>query len=177
MSGHLQGRGNLGATARAGGQHDAYGERGAIVKDEAHWHDKAGGGCSRFFPTFSYAAKAATRERDAGCAHLLWRVDKKAPLGYRRVTREEYDALPEGQRAEGNIHPTVKSLKLMEWLCSLITPFGGRIGDLCAGSGSTGIAAYRKGFAFLGCDVSEDAIEIARARLTHWQADALARTA
>lgn len=150
------------------GQANAYGAIRNMIRPETVYSDS--GGASRFFPNFSYNAKAPTRERDAGCSHLLWRVDRKAPLGYRRATQEEHDALPEGERSEGNIHSTVKKLSLCEWLCSLVTPPGGRIGDLCAGSGSIGIAAHRKGFGYLGCDVSEDAIEIARARLTHWQA-------
>jgi len=35
---------------------------------------------------------------------------------------------------------------LMQWLCRLVTPPGGRILDPFAGSGSTGEAAWREGF-------------------------------
>jgi site-specific DNA-methyltransferase (adenine-specific) len=43
-------------------------------------------------------------------------------------------------------HPTVKPLSLMEDLCSLLCPAGGRILDPFAGTGTTGVAAKRRGF-------------------------------
>lgn len=46
----------------------------------------------------------------------------------------------------GSKHPTVKPVDLMQWLCRLVTPPGGRILDPFAGSGSTGEAAWREGF-------------------------------
>jgi site-specific DNA-methyltransferase (adenine-specific) len=46
----------------------------------------------------------------------------------------------------GTGHPTVKPLDLMQWLARTLTPPGGTILDLFAGSGTTGEAAYREGF-------------------------------
>ncbi len=46
----------------------------------------------------------------------------------------------------GSKHPTVKPVKLMQWLCRLITPPGGTILDPFAGSGTTGMAARLDGF-------------------------------
>jgi site-specific DNA-methyltransferase (adenine-specific) len=43
-------------------------------------------------------------------------------------------------------HPSVKPITLMEDICSLICPRGGRILDPFAGTGTTGIAAKRQGF-------------------------------
>ena len=43
-----------------------------------------------------------------------------------------------------NIHPTVKPIKLMKYLCRLITPKGGTILDPFMGSGSTGMACKRR---------------------------------
>jgi site-specific DNA-methyltransferase (adenine-specific) len=43
-------------------------------------------------------------------------------------------------------HPTVKPIKLMQWLCRLITPPGGTTLDPFAGSGTTGAAAFLEGF-------------------------------
>jgi hypothetical protein len=43
-------------------------------------------------------------------------------------------------------HPSVKPLALMEDLCVLICPAGGRILDPFAGTGTTGVAAKRRGF-------------------------------
>jgi hypothetical protein len=46
----------------------------------------------------------------------------------------------------GSRHPTVKPVDLMQWLARLITPPGGTILDPFAGTGTTGVAAYREGF-------------------------------
>ena len=43
-------------------------------------------------------------------------------------------------------HPTVKPLALMEDLCTLICPRGGRILEPFAGTGTTGVAAKRRGY-------------------------------
>jgi site-specific DNA-methyltransferase (adenine-specific) len=43
-------------------------------------------------------------------------------------------------------HPSVKPITLMEDLCTLVCPGGGRILDAFAGTGTTGIAAKRRGF-------------------------------
>lgn len=43
-------------------------------------------------------------------------------------------------------HPTVKPVDLMAYLCRLITPPGGVVLDLFAGSGTTGMACLREGF-------------------------------
>ncbi|AKQ65130.1 Adenine-specific methyltransferase [Myxococcus hansupus] len=66
-----------------------------------------------------------------------------------------------------NHHPTVKSLALMRWLCRLITPPGGTVLDLFAGSGSTGVAALAEGFDFIGIEREPAYAEIAHARLCH----------
>ena len=50
------------------------------------------------------------------------------------------------ERGEGNNHPTVKPIKLMEYLIRLITPSNGIVLDCYAGSGSTGIACKKMGF-------------------------------
>jgi site-specific DNA-methyltransferase (adenine-specific) len=72
--------------------------------------------------TFFYICKASTAERNLG--------------------------LNEGQ----NLHPTVKPLALMQRLCRLITPPGGVILDPFMGSGTTGIAAMRENFGFVGIE-------------------------
>jgi site-specific DNA-methyltransferase (adenine-specific) len=46
----------------------------------------------------------------------------------------------------GSKHPTVKPVKLMRWLCRLVTPPGGVVLDPFAGSGTTGEAALSEGF-------------------------------
>ena len=68
-------------------------------------------------------------------------------------------------RDEGNNHPTVKPTALMAYLCRLITPAGGTVLDPFMGSGSTGKAAVREGFDFIGCELDADYHAIATARI------------
>ena len=46
----------------------------------------------------------------------------------------------------GSKHPTVKPIKLMQWLCRMVTPPGGTVLDPFAGTGTTGEAAQRENF-------------------------------
>ena len=135
-----------------------------------HGDTERGSAASRFYPCFTYQAKPATSERDAGLDAFFWRRAPRHPFGFERVDRATFDALPPVDRAQGNVHPTVKGIRLLEWLQRLITPPGGRTADGTAGSGGTAIAAARQGFDYLGCDLSPEAIEIARARLAFWRA-------
>lgn len=65
-------------------------------------------------------------------------------------------------------HPTVKSLTLMEWLITLITPPGGTVLDMFAGSGTTLIAAVNAGFKPIGIERDSEYAAMARRRLEHW---------
>lgn len=64
-------------------------------------------------------------------------------------------------------HPTVKPTDLMAYLCRLVTPPGGVVLDPFMGSGSTGKAAMREGFRFIGIDMTAEYIPIATARIQH----------
>ena len=68
-------------------------------------------------------------------------------------------------RGADNKHPTVKPTALMRYLCRLITPPNGVVLDPYMGSGSTGKAAIREGFGFIGIEIDEDYHEIAKARI------------
>ena len=78
---------------------------------------------------------------------------------------------PKATRSERNLggcdnkHPTVKPLKLMQWLCRLITPPGGIVLDPFAGSGSTLAAALREGFRAIGIEREAQYVTIAQARI------------
>ena len=73
-----------------------------------------------------------------------------------------------GLKEDGlNIHPTVKAIHLMDWLCRLVTREGGIILDPFTGSGSTGVAALLAGFRFLGSEREEAYYAIARKRIEH----------
>ena len=70
-------------------------------------------------------------------------------------------------RGDGNNHPTVKPTDLMAYLCRLVTPPGGVVLDPFMGSGSTGKAAVREGFRFIGIEIDAEYIAIAEARIAH----------
>ena len=64
-----------------------------------------------------------------------------------------------------NTHPTVKPVKLMSYLVNLVTPEGGIVLDPFMGSGSTGMACKQEGYSFIGIDLDEDYVNIAKARI------------
>jgi hypothetical protein len=70
-------------------------------------------------------------------------------------------------RGDGNTHPTVKPTDVMAYLVRLVTPPGGLVLDPFMGSGSTGKAAMREGFRFIGCELSAEYAAIAEARISH----------
>jgi site-specific DNA-methyltransferase (adenine-specific) len=45
----------------------------------------------------------------------------------------------------GSKHPTIKPIRLLDWLVPLVTPVGGTVLDPFAGSGTTGSAALNTG--------------------------------
>lgn len=121
------------------------------------------GGASRFF----YCAKPSTSEREAGLMHLprvsgaemVGRQDGAAGLKSPRA------GAGRGASERANVHPTVKSIALMEWLVRLITPPRGLVLDPFAGSGTTGIAAFRLGHRFVGWEKESAYHAIALARM------------
>lgn len=64
-----------------------------------------------------------------------------------------------------NFHPTVKPIKLMEYLIRLVTPKGGTTLDPFMGSGTTGVAAKNLGFNFIGIELNPEYVEIATKRI------------
>ena len=68
-----------------------------------------------------------------------------------------------------NKHPTVKPLKLMRFLCRLITPPGGKVLDPFAGSGTTILAAIQEGFSVIGIEREPEYCEIIRKRMAELQ--------
>lgn len=118
-----------------------------------------GGSASRFF----YCAKASPSEREEGLNGL---EDVKAG-SYKLRTDAHSDRNDLTTAPRTNNHPTVKPVDLMKYLCRLITPPGGLILDPFCGSGSTGVAAMREGFNFIGIELNADYAEIARRRIDH----------
>jgi len=145
------------------------GDRAGVVTnfggaDTHRGHDDSGGSAARFF----YSAKASRAERELGLADF-------APVSGQSVTGRApgsagakcggYAGTTESKRR--NVHPTVKPVAAMRWLCRLATPSGGTILDPYTGSGTTGVAAALEGFEFIGCELSPEYVEIARARIAH----------
>ena len=68
-------------------------------------------------------------------------------------------------------HPTIKPLAIMRYLCKLTrTPTGGVVLDPFLGSGTTGMAAVLEGRDFIGIEINEEYMEIARRRIAWAQA-------
>jgi DNA modification methylase len=70
-----------------------------------------------------------------------------------------------------NVHPTKKGFELVRYLTKMVTPPGGVVIDLFAGSGTGGAAARIDGFRWLGAELNDTDAEpfasIARARIHH----------
>lgn len=59
----------------------------------------------------------------------------------------------------GKIHPTQKPIALYAWILDNYTKEGDKIFDPFLGSGSSRIAAYKKGFDFYACELDKDYYE------------------
>jgi site-specific DNA-methyltransferase (adenine-specific) len=68
------------------------------------------------------------------------------------------------ERGYFNQHPTPKPIALMRWLIKIYSPRTGLVLDPFMGSGSTGLAAVLSGRSFLGIDINQDYVGIAKRR-------------
>lgn len=139
--GEQSGERHGGAHSRNATLRDSSYAKGADQPFVSRGHEDEGT-AARFFPQFEqleapfmYATKVSKSERDAG--------------------------LPKGT----NVHPTVKNLALMRWLCRLVTQKGGTILDPYAGSGTTLVAALKEGFNFIGIERDPEFHRIATMRV------------
>jgi site-specific DNA-methyltransferase (adenine-specific) len=173
--------------------HDGSDEVVALFPDKAgggHWsktkvtgYGEFGGGKSEYFgqgekdgfgsaARFFYCAKASKRDRNEG----LDGFELKQTVGGGGLTADlREDGSLETASAGGkygsikakqtNHHPTVKPTDLMRYLCRLITPPNGTVLDPFMGSGSTGKAAMYEGFKFIGVEMTDEYLPIAKARI------------
>lgn len=123
--------------------------------------DEQSGDASRFF----YCAKASSSERNAGLEGL----ELKQTVGGGGLNNTEDDVCGKygsiKARAQ-NHHPTVKPLKLMEYLIKLIAPPGNPILlDPFCGSGSTLVAAQQLGIKTIGIEKEQEYVDIAQGRV------------
>ena len=129
------------------------------------------GGSSRFF----YVAKASKSERNRGLEGfeekpLAFSNQAKAELKRGNIQFDGGDAKGHGNsiRHLKNFHPTVKPVKLMQYLVRLITPPNGIVLDPFCGSGTTGIACKLEGFQFVGMEQDAEYCKIAEARIANY---------
>ena len=118
---------------------------------------------------YFYCPKTSKSERDRGLGSFETKKEgmsngaqshgegygKKEDIGLNKII------------AKKNNHPTVKPIKLMKYLCRLVTPKGGTVLDPFMGSGSTGIAAKDEGFEFIGIEREKEYFEIAEKRINN----------
>jgi site-specific DNA-methyltransferase (adenine-specific) len=144
-----------------GGQYNVYGKM--YPRDVETIGDE--GSAARFF----YCAKTSRAERNQGLDNLPTKKASSMP-GRRNAddmkdSKIDNDVTDRFVTEKKNIHPTVKPIKLMKYLCRLITPKGGTILDPFMGSGSTGMAAKEEKFDFVGIEKEEQYFNIATARI------------
>ena len=165
------------------------GSNNKIEERTSEYRDK--GGASRFF----YVAKASKAERNKGldgfeekekpdnyimpkltCSECgSKRVDSSNSLvcGCNGKTHyEEQNSLESKNNLAGgnkNFHPTVKPIKLMQYLVKMITPPNGIVLDPFCGSGTTGVACKLDGFHFVGLEQDTEYAKIAEARITNYE--------
>lgn len=117
---------------------------------------------SRFF----YCAKTSSRERNEGLDGLPDVPGGSNVKGYTLDVANGNDR----NKPTKNHHPTVKPLKLMRYLITLIMPpKDGILLDPFAGSGSTIIAAHQLGVKAIGIEKQAEYVQIARKRLEYYK--------
>lgn len=115
---------------------------------------------------FFYCAKASRSERNEGLEGMP-KVEKPLMGEFKNNPGRETPKSSSAPRQ--NHHPTVKPLKLMEYLIKLVMPpqFGILL-DPFAGSGTTILAAKRLGFESIGIEKVPEYCDIAKKRLENF---------
>jgi len=131
-------------------------------QQDKSWFQSEMGGASRFF----YCAKASKSERNKGLIEFENKLSKKFDGG-----KFESQSTTATERLDKNFHPTVKPVKLMQYLVRLVTPLNGKVLDPFCGSGTTGIACKLEGFDFVGLEQDPEYCKIAEARITNFTED------
>lgn len=144
---------------------------------------------------FRYQAKVTQEEKHAGTHSLFWKrtAEGYSPISFetwaelqKTAAKSPPGAQPDaglqgtllepaelhagdsqGLCAQGNIHPTPKSVALMTWLVRSVTPEGGKVLDCFMGSGTTGMACAELNRGFLGIEREPTYFSIAKARVEY----------
>jgi site-specific DNA-methyltransferase (adenine-specific) len=177
------------------GTEPSHSKKNAIYGDYSMVEGKYGepkdglGGASRFF----YCPKANKSDRNEGMPEPVPQFTARprredGTIIYKETHPEEWAEAMKGKprrektslaaseeilqpttKGTMNVHPTVKPTDLMTYLIRLVTPKGGIVLDPFMGSGSTGKAAIREGFNFVGIEREKEYMEIAQQRI-EWEA-------
>lgn len=163
QEGHFLEHGGLG---KAGDEQVTYGDSGSPARFffNVDWQ------LEQADPVF-YCAKASRKERDRGLEGTF-----KAAGCYGEFAARVENGVATNPRTNSprrNPHPTVKPLKLTQWLATLLLPpkeyAPRRILVPFAGSGSEMIGAALAGWEeIVGVDKEAEYVEIAEARLEYW---------
>lgn len=107
--------------------------------------------------------------RHQGCGEAAWDSRPDRPM---RIHRLLWDGLCVGSGArhevtagQQRLHPTQKPESLMAWTIGQLSICDGIICDPYMGVGSTGVAAVRMGFGFVGIEIDEVYFDIACRRI------------
>ncbi|MBI5549322.1 MAG: hypothetical protein HY901_36010 [Deltaproteobacteria bacterium] len=128
----------------------AIGWAGLRVRSQVVW-DKtthAAGDCQAQFGPKHEVMWFATKGR--------FRFPAKRPVSVLRVAKVPH---------RRTVHPTEKPIELLEQLLGAVVPAGGLVVDPFVGSGSTGVAALRRGLRFIGMELETRYVEAARGRM------------
>jgi len=156
-----------------------YGKYNYRIREKTY-EDK--GGASRFF----YCPKPSKKERNEGMPMEIGEFSKRprredGTVIYKETHLNEWtqaisklkrkdktskaaaeEKLQENSNGLKNNHPTIKPIKLMQYLIRLVTPKGGVTIDPYFGSGSSGKSTIREGnYKFIGIEKEKDYFNIA----------------
>jgi DNA modification methylase len=108
----------------------------------------------------------ATAVQDTGqhVRHLDWDHYNRTAQTTPSVARStDVVSMSKGNETTG--HPAPVPVPLAEWLGNLVCPPGGTILDPFSGSASTGVAALRNGWDYIGIDAVKEYVDMSRERL------------
>ena len=112
---------------------------------------------------FFYCPKPSIKEKEAGLKDF---VPKQVDPSRLEGNPGGDNPRNRGVNKRKNTHPSVKPIKLLEYLVKLTkTPTGGIVLDPFAGSGTTGVACKMQGRPYILIDQSEEYCKIAEVRI------------
>ena len=132
----------------------------------------------RTFPFF-YSPKASTSERNEGLKDKGTgsnTYNKKCLIcgkwQLKQGLSDDYTChceKPEWEESKGNLHPTVKPIKLISYLITLATRKNDIVLDPFIGSGTTAISSILLKRRFIGFEREEEYYKIATERIKYYQ--------